>query len=118
MNEKPENLIDRAFPSAMAIAHIKAELSKQISKSIIREVEKTRKLNPSERDSITRAVDEIVSQQPPEAFGIDFGWVPKSEAEVRERLVKLRYDRNFKDMLIKNVMDQLRAKQKRIDSVY
>lgn len=115
MSDESDTLIDQVFPLAMAIAHIKAELAKQISKQIIKEVEKTRKVSSSEKDAISRAVDEIVSQQPPEVFGIDLNWVPKSEEEVRERLIKLRYDKNFKDKLIKGVLDKLKAKQTKIN---
>lgn len=116
MSDESDTLIDRVFPLAIAIAHIKAELAKQISKQIIKEVEKTRKLSSSEKDAISRSVDEFVSQQPPEVFGIDLNWVPKSEEEVREKLVKLRYDKNFKDRLIRGVLNKLKAKQSRIDN--
>jgi DNA-directed RNA polymerase subunit F len=118
MSDESDTLIDKVFPLAIAIAHIKAELAKQIFKQIIKEVEKTRKISSSEKDAINRAVDEIVSQQPPEVFGIDLDWVPKSEEEVKEKLVKLRYDQNFKDKLIKGVLDKLKAKQFRINSTY
>jgi len=117
MSDESDTAIDRVFPLAMALAHIKAELAEQISKHIIKEVEKTRKLSLSEKDAISRAVDEFVSQQPPEVFGIDLNWVPKSEKEVREKLVQLRYDKSFKDRLVKGVLDKLKAKQSRINSV-
>jgi len=118
MSNESDTFIDRVFPLAVAIAHIKAELAKQISKEVIKEVEKTRKLGSTEKDAISRAVDEFVSQQPPEVFGIDLNWVPRSQEEVREMLVKLRYDRNFKEKLITGVLGKLKAKQSRINRVY
>jgi hypothetical protein len=117
MSDESDTFIDKVFPLAMTIAHIKAELAKQISKHIIKEVEKTRKLSSSEKDAINRAVNEIVSQQPPEVFGIDPNWVPKSEEEVRQKLVQLRYDRSFKDKLVKGVLSKLKAKQYRINNI-
>jgi hypothetical protein len=116
MSDETDPIVDKVFPLAITIAHIKAELSSQISKYIIKEVEKTRKISSSEKDAITRATDEVVSQQPPEIFGIDLNWTPKSEEEVREKLVKLRYDKNFKERLIKGVLNKLKTKQSKLSN--
>ncbi|MFB3890360.1 MAG: hypothetical protein ACE14S_12810 [Candidatus Bathyarchaeia archaeon] len=116
MTEKFDETVDKMFPLAFAIAKIKSELAQQIATRIIKEVERSRKLSRDDKDAINRAVDEIVAQLSPESFGISPDWAPESEEEVRQKLIKLRYDANFKEHIVRNVMDKLRSKQSKIDN--
>ncbi len=124
MNALTQNGFDEYFgkvmPLAVAISLMKTFLAEEIATEVVTHVEKSdrRSLTKGEEKIIQRAADAAVATLNPDVFKIDANWSPKSSEEVKEKMIDLKLDTNFKRAIVDSVLRLFREPQARLGSEF
>jgi hypothetical protein len=114
-----ESKFDRYFESVMplvaVIAMLKTFLAEEVGERSIRSVQQTRKkaLRNEQKTAVRKAADAAVAKLNPDHFNIPVDWCPKSEDEVRRKLIELK-DEEFKQRLIDEIVRAFTEPQRKL----
>jgi predicted metal-dependent peptidase len=120
VNILAQNEFDRYFgkmmPLAVTISLMKTFLAEELTKEIIAHVQKAehRSLSKEEEKIIGRATDAAVATLNPDIFNIDANWSPKSAEEIRDKMISLKLDPDFKQSIVDAVLRTLARTQTRL----
>jgi predicted metal-dependent peptidase len=121
VNVLTENGFDRYFgkvmPLAVAISLMKTFLAEELTKQIIEHIQTSehRSLTKEEEKIIARATDAAVATLNPDIFEIDANWSPKSVDEMKEKMVDLKLDPNFRQGIVDAVLRTLARRQAKLN---
>jgi hypothetical protein len=114
---KFDEYFENVLPLVAAIAMLKTFLAEELGKKSILEIEKTRKraLTAEQERAVQIAMDAAIAQMNPDYFNLPADWAPKSETDVKRKLLELK-DATFKDHLIQQVVKEFTEPQRRLQS--
>lgn len=114
-SSKFDKYFESVLPIVAAIAMLKTFLAEELGKKSILEIEKTRKraLTKEQERAVQKAMDAAVAEMNPDYFNLPADWAPKSENDVKRKLIELK-DATFKDHLIQQVVKEFTEPQRRL----
>lgn len=103
----------KVMPLVVAISLMKTFLAEEIAKEVIAHVEKSDRRKPTkdEEKIIQRATDAAVATLNPDVFKIDANWSPKSAEDVKEKMVELKLDPDFRRPIVDAILRTFKEPQ-------
>jgi len=111
-----DRYFDRVMPLVAAIAMMKTFLAEEIGRKAIAKIKESnkRQLTKDEKKAVQMAADAAVAKMNTDVFELDPQWSPKSSQEVKDKLVELKLDVEFKEKLTAEVIRIYREPQARL----
>jgi predicted metal-dependent peptidase len=111
-----DRYFDRVMPLVAAIAMMKTFLAEEIGRKATAKIQRSNKrhLAKDEKKAIQMAADAAVAKMNPDLFQLDPQWSPRSPQEVKDKLVELKLDAEFKERLTAEVIRICKEAQARL----
>lgn len=111
-----DRYFDKVMPLVAIIAMMKTFLAEEIAKKAIAQIEKSNRcqLTEDEKEAVQSAADAAIANMNPDVFKLDLTWSPKSSEEIKDKLIELKLDKEFKAKLAADVIRVFREPQARL----